>query len=159
MPYPWDANDILTAADLNAAIGTGIVSTGLGAWTAYTPAWASSGTQPAIGNGSLSGAYFKVGRLVHWRIQMTVGSTSTFGTGTYTWTFPSPVCNLPGALGGQMTIFDASAPARFNRHVINLTGTTFSAMTEAAAQVAATVPMTWANGDSLQATGWYESTT
>src|SRR5882672_3849200 len=35
------------------------------AWTAYTPVWGSSGTAPAIGNGSLTGFFIQVGKTVH----------------------------------------------------------------------------------------------
>lgn len=43
MPYPWSAHDILTAADLNAAINAGIVTTGL-TLSNYTPVVTQSNT-------------------------------------------------------------------------------------------------------------------
>jgi len=54
---------------------------GFGAWTPYTPSWTSTGTAPAIGNGTLTGAYVQIGKWVQFRIQVTFGSTTTFGTG------------------------------------------------------------------------------
>lgn len=154
MPYPWSAHDVLTASDLNAAIATGIMSTGLGAWTAYTPAW--SGT---LGNGSLTGAYCKIGRLVHFRISLTWGTTTTHGASSQTLTLPPFAANFSGWLGGAR-IIDASAAQQFYRHVFANSSTVLAMSAEAAATfVSNTVPMTWATTDSLNLQGSYESTT
>lgn len=157
MPYPWTALDILTAADLNAAFGTGIVSTGLGAWTSYTPTWTSSGTQPALGNGTLTGAYWKAGTAVLWRFSLTCGSTTTYGTGNYFISMPvaavavstMPVCNS--------VIVDASAGLRMNRAGHLWTVTTALFTSEAGAAVTNASPMTWANTDTWNGLGWYQA--
>jgi hypothetical protein len=60
----------------------------LGAWTTYTPTWTSSGTAVALGNGVLVGKYIQIGKTVHVRISLTMGSTTTFGTGFYQWLLP-----------------------------------------------------------------------
>src|SRR5688500_12750202 len=60
-----------------------------GTWATYTPTWASSGTQPAIGNGTLAGRYASVGKIVYVKLRLVAGSTTTFGTGD--WTFSLPV--------------------------------------------------------------------
>ena len=71
-----------------------------GAWTAYTPVWGSNGTQPALNNGTIDGSYCRFGNTVHVRIYMSLGSTSTVGTGArYSWTLPVnnkslTTCNL-----------------------------------------------------------------
>ena len=57
-------------------------------WTAYTPVWTASGTAPALGNGQLTGTYSRVGKNWSFRIFFQPGSTSTFGTGTYSITLP-----------------------------------------------------------------------
>lgn len=59
------------------------------AWTAYTPVWTGSTTNPVIGNGTLQGAYCKIGKLVHFRCSITLGSTTTVGAGAYTVTLPA----------------------------------------------------------------------
>jgi hypothetical protein len=157
MAYPWTANDVLTAADLNAAIGTGIISTGLGAWTPYTPSWTGTTTNPALGNGTLTGAYWKAGRLVAWRFYLTVGSTTTFGTGNYLMSLPvaaagtsyQPLCNS--------NITDVSAGTRFSRqgHLWTTTSAIFAS--EGGTLVTNLSPMTWANTDVWAGVGWYES--
>ena len=47
----------------------------------YTPTWASSGTQPTLGNGTISGAFSILGKICHIVIKFTRGSTSSNGTG------------------------------------------------------------------------------
>lgn len=59
-------------------------------WATYTPVWdAVSGTNPAIGNGTLAGRYLKLGKLLFLQIDLTAGSTTTFGTST-NWRFSLP---------------------------------------------------------------------
>jgi hypothetical protein len=57
-------------------------------WTAYTPSWGSTGTQPAIGNGTLQASYLRVGKLVYVHIYWKAGSTTTYGTGIYFFSLP-----------------------------------------------------------------------
>lgn len=70
--------------------GTSWIEVGkLSAWTTYTPTWTCSGTAPAIGNGTLTGRYHRLfGRTYLVIINMTAGSTTTFGTGV--WSFATP---------------------------------------------------------------------
>jgi hypothetical protein len=69
---------------------------GIGAWQTYAPTWTTSGTAPAIGNGSISGRYVQFGKTVHFKILFTAGTTTTFGTGT--WSFSLPVVNSANTL-------------------------------------------------------------
>lgn len=59
-----------------------------GQWQNYTPTWASTGTQPAIGNGTVAGAFFQDGNLLWVQAEVVPGSTSTFGTGNYAVSLP-----------------------------------------------------------------------
>jgi hypothetical protein len=54
----------------------------------YTPAWAASGTAPAIGNGTITGTYQVKGQEMFCEVTQTNGSTTTYGTGAYNWTMP-----------------------------------------------------------------------
>lgn len=47
----------------------------------YTPTLATSGTAPSLGNGTLTGDYYRIGDLVYCNAEFTVGSTTTLGTG------------------------------------------------------------------------------
>ncbi|MDX2934648.1 hypothetical protein Sipo8835_46280 [Streptomyces ipomoeae] len=104
-----------TAADRDAAIttpATGMVAwltapgtlsyyTGsewvaMGVWNTYTPAWTAETTNPAIGNGSLTGKYAIVGKTCHFTLLMQFGTTTTYGSGNYYLSYPVKA----GALGG-----------------------------------------------------------
>ncbi len=72
--------NINTAANITANLP--------GAWIAYTPTWTAASVNPAIGNGVLSGWYQVFGKTIMVRITLTIGSTTTLGTGTYSWALP-----------------------------------------------------------------------
>lgn len=76
-------NQILTA---DSSTATGLKYTG--DWIAYTPAWTASGTAPAIGNGTLTGGYRRIGQQVDFWLEFTAGTTTTFGTGTWRFSLP-----------------------------------------------------------------------
>lgn len=59
-----------------------------GAWTSYTPTWTASGSNPVLGNGTLVGLWAKVGRTYVVHINLIPGSTTTFGSGTYSFALP-----------------------------------------------------------------------
>jgi hypothetical protein len=53
-------------------------------WTTYTPTWTGTVTNPAIGNGIISGRYTNVGATIFGEIRIQAGSTGfTRGEGTY----------------------------------------------------------------------------
>lgn len=63
----------------------------------YTPSWtASAGTAPAIGNGTLTGSYTVRTRRIYVNIQLTGGSTTTWGNGGF-WKFSVPLSLATGA--------------------------------------------------------------
>lgn len=68
------------------------------AWTSYTPTWTASGTNPTLGNGTITGKYKQRGKVVDVRLTLTVGSTSTIGTGIYF--FSLPVANATTEISG-----------------------------------------------------------
>ena len=96
------ANRIITGVSLPLSLAAGIgqitlqydgttarwrvVSHEQGAWIAYTPTWSSTGTAPAIGNGTLTGKYYRRGQTGWYKLNMTAGTTTTFGTGVFLFT-------------------------------------------------------------------------
>lgn len=86
-PRTWVVGEVVNAALLNTEIRDQLNSM-FAAWTTYTPTWTSTGTAPAIGNGSLTGRYMKIGRTVIVEINMIAGATTTFGTGNYSFSLP-----------------------------------------------------------------------
>lgn len=58
------------------------------------PVWQASGTPPSIGNGTISGRLVRNGKrvLVSW--QLTANTTTTFGTGAWSFSLPPEYANL-----------------------------------------------------------------
>lgn len=79
---------------------------------AYSPSWAQpSGTQPAIGNGSLTGLWTQIGSLVTVQIKWTAGGTTTYGNNLTAYRFSVPVAcgSLVASQFGVAYITDVSA--------------------------------------------------
>lgn len=130
-----------------------------GAWAAYTPVWTTGGTAPALGNGSLVGNFFQAGMLVHVRIVLTMGTTTTFGTSTYRLSLPvTPKAHSLLVAACE----DASASARWagQAWIIaqSATGDNMRIMMPPNNNpVTNTVPFTWASADKLILAGSYEA--
>lgn len=71
------------ADDIDTSVGTGLL-----AWTSYTPTLTASTTNPTIGNSVWDAAYCKIGKTVHVRIKLTLGSTFSAGSGAYIFSLP-----------------------------------------------------------------------
>ena len=117
----------------------------------YTPTWTSAGTAPAIGNGTLSGQYVKVGQVVWVYIKMTAGSTTTFGSAN-NWSFSIPfTCTSSGGSIGTGYGLNSSTNASYV-HVVKLAAsasvvTPFVGGSPDGYQAAE--PFAWASGDSV----------
>lgn len=145
---------------LSTLTDTGVLDQYNGAWvtvanagspTAYTPAWTTTGTAPSLGNGTLTGAAYTFGKLRVFRIAFTAGSTTTFGTGTWSFSLPAQSAHSFVALGrivdaGPGTWYPLQAVNDALASTVTLTHTNMTAVT-------ATVPFTWATGDQIQVTG------
>jgi hypothetical protein len=86
-PRTWAVGETVTAAMLNAEIRDQLNSM-FDAWTPYTPSWTASTTNPVLGNGVLAGQYIKWGRTCTATVILTMGSTTTYGSGNYLFTLP-----------------------------------------------------------------------
>lgn len=137
-----------------------------GAWTSYTPTWTGSTTNPTIGNGTLAGAYIEIGKTVHFRINLTVGSTTSVGSGTWRFSFPvTPHVDVAGfALGGYGE--DAAVIGYVISAGLRVAGaSTFSLLMHvptsssmgASNIVSHNLPHAWGNGDFLRFSGTYEA--
>ena len=85
-PTSFSAGGTLTAAQMNQNVRDHQLA--FGAWGSFASAWTSSGTAPALGNGTLVCNYMQVQKLVNFRIALTLGTTSTIGTGAYSLSLP-----------------------------------------------------------------------
>jgi hypothetical protein len=144
-----DSNGLIT--------GTG---TSLGAWTAYTPTLSNTWD---LGNGTTAAAYMQLGKLVIARVGITLGSTTTFGASTLTFSLPvNQVSGVSLALTGGVNgrIRDASASKNYQLTGW-ITGNTVQVhhLTTSGewVGVSSSAPFTWADGDSIVATIIYQS--
>ena len=154
-PRTWLSGEELTAALLNQYVRDQqrVQSE---AFIAYTPVWSSSGTQPVLGNGVYDAAYKQVGKHVEFRMKLTFGNTTTFGTGTYFFTYPVPalVANNPG-LGGWAF---RTGPAFFALTAVGFDTTKFRMITSADnVLVTQNAPVTFNDPDEINIGGVYEA--
>lgn len=135
--------------------GTAWVPAGFTA--SYTPVWTTTGTAPAIGNGTLTGRYYRFEKLVHFVMRFAAGSTTTFGTGSFQFSTPTSISTVnnfgfPAVLLDQGTAFYTRAQGI--GYVASLVDK-FIVIDSAGTTVTATSPFTWANGDELLVQGTY----
>ena len=159
-----NVNDAVEALEAKVGVDGSAITTSLdykvnaiGTWTAYTPTWMASGTNPTVGNGLLTGRYSVVNELVFVEVRVSFGSTTTAGTGNYRFGTPVNIDPLAsfGSPGGSGFLVDASASDVWtvavgysdldqNRVLLRFTSAT------AFGEVGAAAPVAWAIGDSFQ---------
>ncbi|MFL4947474.1 hypothetical protein ACJ6WE_08890 [Streptomyces sp. MMS24-I31] len=135
-----------------------------GAWTAFTPSWTASTTNPSLGNGTLIGRYQKIGRTVFFHVNLITGSTTSYGSGAYSFGLPPfAVANVGASFIGTahllgtdrwmgQIVLSPSATAYAPFFPLSTTNTRVGGQTT-------TQPETFANGAQLRMTGFYESAT
>lgn len=62
-------------------------------WVPFTSAWTAATTNPALGNGLRSGRRVLHGKTCHLSVRIVPGSTTTFGSGNYSFSLPFPSAN------------------------------------------------------------------
>lgn len=145
-------SDLLVVESTGTTVYGPFTISGDSAWTTYTPSWTASGTAPAIGNGTLKGRYKRLGKWVVVNIFQKMGTTSTFGTGTYAWSLPA---GLPAAADADADFaFIGSARGHAAQWYTGVAavpqgGTTVRAYSHnASAEWSPTQPVTWAAATS-----------
>ena len=111
-----------------------------------TVTWDSSGTSPGVGNGSISSYYIRHGNLVTVSFELSAGSTTTAGTGTYTVSLPFANTAAVGFVGSAY-YQDASTGKNSDGVCVVTSGQTFVSWSIGDADWTATSPAAPANGD------------
>jgi hypothetical protein len=126
-----------------------------GTMIAYTPAWTGSVSNPAIGNGSIVGSWQQLGATVTYTIVIVMGSSTTYGSGTYSFSLPSSQANN-GAVHGSVLLFE-SGVATLLGVALYQTATTVNVFNHgnAASGITPTVPFTFGTSDAIRITGTY----
>ena len=151
---PSSANLLATVTD---ETGSGLLVFG-SVWTAYTPTL----TNITLGNGTLTASYMQVGKTVHFKISLTLGSTSAMGTAP-TFTLPVTAVAASGLIYGLCLLADygtadyvgfslQDSTTTVKVYVTNVAGT-YPTLTT----ITATVPYTWAVSDVMVISGTYEA--
>ena len=121
----------------------------------WAPTWTAASSNPAIGNGTIAASYSREGRKITASIQITMGSTTTYGTGR--WRISKPLTTDTRVCIGSAFITDADTGIRYHAMVLNEATTYWTLfISGGTTSVDATTPITWAAGDTLWMTvdGW-----
>lgn len=159
-PRTWVVGEVVTGALMNTEIRDQFNSM-FAAWTAYTPTWTGATTNPAIGNGSIVGRYIKIGRTVTAEVILTMGSTTTYGSGSQEIGVPVTAAAAIVSYLGTARFTGASTWLGQTYLILgnNTMQVTFPASASATtgASMSPTVPETQSNGDILRAAITYQS--
>jgi hypothetical protein len=136
------------------------------AWTSYTPTWEAP-TPPAIGNGTITGAYKVIGKTCFVRGSITMGSTTTYGSGdwkiglpvaainAYAIQIPASLLDGSGGTGWYNALMNgAVALNTISSQILANLPPSFGGST--AGGISSIFPFTWGSGDELSFNGSYE---
>lgn len=154
----------ITNDNIASAASIALTKLASDSFTTYTPTWTGSVSNPAIGNGTLVGRYQKVGRKIFFYIKMTAGTTTTFGSGYWIFTLPvtsaSATMSNPRGFGVDSSDSNKQYPITIDMYSTTqlackagTTGGTYIFNTN----VDSAVPFTWAQSDTLEISGCFES--
>lgn len=133
--------------------------------SSYTPTWTGSTTNPNIGNGVLLGRYLTVDKFMFIEIFIEAGSTTTFGSGAYSFSVPGGVTlvtegaaaqgdqSIPGFVRDSSANLHWRLSARANSSTQVIDRIFFSDNVTTTGGVSNTSPFTWATGDSMRLAG------
>ena len=126
-------------------------------WNAYTTTWGAQVTAPSLGNGILDARYTQRGKTVTFSIELTTGSTTTYGTGIYTFTLPVASRAIPitgifraAGMGMQSTRYPLLAYGISPTHFRMIRTDTLQEVNQSGLGAA------WGSGDFLSVFGTYE---
>jgi hypothetical protein len=143
---------------VSSAAAVALTVAAAASWQAFTPTWSGSVTNPVIGNGTFDGKYLQVGKTVQFHLVVTMGSTTTYGSGA--WGLTLPVAPLTSHAVPAVYV-DSSASTRCSGSGWLTNGSGIFRMlppTDAASSgISPTVPFTWATSDQIIISGTYET--
>lgn len=160
---------VFTASSVAAAVGQKIVAStfwtnqvkalidGFGAQTAYTPTLAGF----TLGNGTITGSYTQIGKLVWFEATFTFGTTSAAASAVPTCTLPVTAASATVNNALCRAQFTDSGTAAYLAACRVLTTTTCAAYIIGASGIlttpSTTTPHTWATNDSIYWSGIYQA--
>lgn len=136
-----------------------------GTWVSYTPSWSeNSGTQPSLGNGTLTGLYFQLAKYVVARIVLNAGTTTTYGNSGGVWQFSLPVTAAAASVSFGMSSNSKHGTGDvltfgFQSGTTTMAGWGYTPVggTGLIQFLNSAQPVTWAAGDTLRLACLYEA--
>lgn len=153
-PSPAAGGADILASFWNAQVRDNLTELG-GPWTSFTPTLLNV----TVGNGTLLGRRSLSGKLVHWWVSFTLGSTSSV-TGTIVVNLPATARNTADRAPLGMAVLRDASPVTFRNYFVSASGANAvgAVLNDANGTLSnATSPWTWAVGDSIEINGVYES--
>lgn len=123
----------------------------------YTPTWSATGSNPALGNGTLQARYARLGDVVVVWLLLTMGSTTTYGTGTWEFTLPVSMGGAGRFVIGAAQALDAGVADYVGVCRGDDTTDRLRAIFSSGSSASATVPHSWGSGDALALTFLYQA--
>lgn len=137
------------------------------AWQSFTPNWTGSAGSPSIGNGTFTGQYVKVGKIVFVQFSFTGGSTTNWGGASgYYIDYPVTAAAKYNTTSGGWCLngyLEDLASVAYSVHGARTFNSTKFQVQMYAPQTASVnvwsynAPFTWATGDFWMASGFYEA--
>lgn len=136
----------------NVQVGAG-GSVGINNHIDSTPAataWNAVTTSPSLGNGALVASYTRKGRAITMRLRLTTGSTTTYGSGA--WTFQLPIAADVNAFAqvGACRLFINGTSIYTATSQVDSTGTLVNIYTTAGVTVQAGTPAAWTANSTVE---------
>ena len=136
------------------ATGTG---TSYGAWTSYTPSLGNW----TLGNGTISGRYVQIGKIIHFRARLVLGTTTVIAGTTPIFGLPvTAQATVNQGIGLAVLLTATGANFYMGLPALNSSTTASAAAIGTSgvfAQITATVPFTWKATDLIDIGGTYEA--
>lgn len=164
--YILDADSVGTTQIVDASVTNAKLSTADGepggAWQDWTPTWTN-----VSGGTTTYAKYIQIGKTVHYRLKYTMAGANISGSASFT----IPVAAFSDASNsasktpvGTAVYYDTNggwirgiAYLSSSTTVATLTTESVSSTYPSLATVTATVPFTWASGDTINVSGSYEA--
>ena len=127
-----------------------------GIWTSYTPTWTAFTGTPNLGNGTITGKYAKVGKVVTVNGTLTFGST-TSASGTSVWYISLPFA-AAGSGMGVWVAFESGVKYYTGAVKVQTGSSVIGSFFQDAGQgyLSETIPHTWGENDMLDVMVTYE---
>jgi hypothetical protein len=117
----------------------------------FQPVWTAASVNPAIGNGSINGSFSRTGRRVSYTVILTIGTTTTLGTGNWLFSIPQNADSY-NDIGPSFYVVAGAVYVGIARMNTGTDLITCYAASNTANGVQSTVPAAWVNSNTLEFT-------